>query len=104
MIKLMAIYYQPEEGETFDEEYYKQKHLPFVKENLPGVVGTYYARGMPTPTGDKPPIVGIGIVDWKDVETFTQAMASPNLQKIRDDHPNYSTCRSEVVTFIVEEV
>ena len=46
----MAIYYQPQEGEKFDEEYYVKKHLPFVKKTLPGIVRTYYAKGMPTPT------------------------------------------------------
>ena len=104
MIKLMAIYYQPQEGEKFDEAYYTKKHLPFAKKTLPGIVGTYYAKGMPTPTGDTPPIVGIGIVEWEDMELFKQAMSSPGLQKIRDDHPNYCSCRSEVATFVVEEV
>ena len=104
MIKLMAIYYQPQEGEAFDEEYYVKKHLPLVKRTLPGVVGTYYAKGMPTPTGEKPPVVGIGIVAWEDMELFRQDMASREVQKIRDDHPNYCTGRSEVVTFLVEEV
>jgi len=104
MIKLMAIYYQPQEGEKFDEQYYVKKHLPFVKETLPGIVGTYYAKAMPTPTGDKPPVVGVGIVEWEDMELFKEAMSSPGLQKIRADHPNYSTCKSEVVTFVVEKV
>ena len=104
MIQLMAIYYQPQEGEKFDEEYYVKKHLPFVKKTLPGIVGAYYAKSMPTPAGEKPPVVGVGIVVWEDVELFKQAMSSPDLQKIQADHPNYSTCRSEVVTFMVEEV
>ena len=104
MINLMAIYYQPDEGEAFDEEYYVKKHLPFVKKTLPGVVGTYYAKAMPTPTGDKPPVIGIGIVSWEDAASFKQAMSSPDVQKIRDDHRNYCTGRSDVVTFTVKEI
>lgn len=104
MIELLAIYYQPQEGERFDEEYYTKKHLPFVKEALPGIVSICYAKGMPAPTGDKPPVVGIGIIKWEDMETFKKAMASPNLQKIRDDHENYSTCKLELATFVVEEI
>ena len=104
MIKLMAIYYQPQEGEKFDEEYYVKKHIPLAKKTLPGIVATYYAKGMPTPTGDKPPVVGIGIFVWEDMELFKQAMSSPDVQRIRDDHPNYSTGKSEVVSFVVEEV
>ena len=40
MINLTAIYYQPGEGEAFDEEYYVKAHLPFVKKNVSGIVGT----------------------------------------------------------------
>ena len=104
MFKLMAIYYQPEAGERFDEEYYVKKHLPMVKKTLPGIVSTHYAKAMPTPAGGKPPIVGVGIVSWGDKTTFQKAMSSPDVQKIRDDHHNYCTGRSDIVTVMVEEV
>lgn len=104
MIKLMAIYFQPEAGETFDEKYYTTKHLPLVKKTLPGVAGTYYAKAMPTPAGDKPSVVGIGIVEWADIESFKRAMSSPGLQEIRADHANYSTCKSEIITVTMEKI
>ncbi|WAC08769.1 MAG: hypothetical protein OS130_06155 [Thermodesulfobacteriota bacterium] len=39
-----------------------------AKKTLSGIVATYYAKGMPTPAGDKPPVVGIGIFVWEDME------------------------------------
>jgi uncharacterized protein (TIGR02118 family) len=104
MIKLMAIYYQPQEGERFDEEYYVKKHMPFAKKMLPGIVRAYYAKGMPTPAGDKPPVVDVGIFVWEDMELFKQAMSSPEIPKIHADLPNYCTCKLELVAFLVEEV
>jgi hypothetical protein len=44
--------------------------VPLVKKTLPGIVATYYAKSMPTPAGDKPPMVGIGIFVWEDIGLY----------------------------------
>ena len=100
MFKLVGIYYQPGHGEKFDEEYYKTKHMPMVKELFPEIVRATYSKAQPSPDGEKPMVVGIGATVWKDMESLWKAMTSPKLKKVLDDVPNYATCKSEVFAVI----
>jgi uncharacterized protein (TIGR02118 family) len=104
MVKMVGIYYQPGTGEKFDEEYYKTKHMPMVKELFPEIVGATYSKSQPSPDGEKPMVVGIGATVWTDVESLWKAMSSPKIKKVMNDIPNYATCKSEVFAVIEEEV
>jgi uncharacterized protein (TIGR02118 family) len=86
-VKFIAVYYWPQEGEKFDKEYYRTKHLPMAKKELPGAVSVTYCNVQPPEEGVNPNVKGIGIVSWKDMESFQKAMASPGRDKLMADIP-----------------
>ena len=104
MVKFIAIYYWPQEGEKFDEEYYSTKHLPMAKKELPGTISVTYCKVLPPEEGGNPNVKGIGIVSWKDLDSFQEAMASPGRKKLMADIPNFASCKMEFLAVVEEEI
>ena len=104
MVKFMAIYYWPQEGEKFDEEYYKTKHLPMAKKELKGAVGVTYCNVQPTEEGGNPNVKGIGVVSWEDMNSFQKDMASPARNKLMADIPNFASCKMDFLGVVEEEI
>jgi len=104
MVKFMAIYYWPQEGERFDEEYYRTKHLPMVKKELPGAVTVTYCKIQPPEQGGSPTVIGIGIVSWKDFDSFQKDMASPGRERLMADIPNFASCKMDFLVTAEEEI
>lgn len=90
MIKV-SVMYPASPGARFDHDYYRDKHLPLVKEKM-GDHLLYYtidkglAGGAP---GSDPTYVGMCHLFCESVETFQQAFG-PHADSIRADIPNYT--------------
>jgi uncharacterized protein (TIGR02118 family) len=104
MVKFMAIYYWPQEGEKFDAEYYKTKHLPMAKKEMQGAVGVTYCNVQPTEEGGNPNVIGIGIVSWKNLDSFQKDMASRARDKLMADIPNFANCKMDFLVVVEEEI
>ena len=90
MIKVSIMYpYAP--GARFDHAYYRERHMPMVKQRL-GAACLYYtvdkgiAGGAP---GTEPVYVAKCDFVCTSVEAF-QAARGPHVQEIRDDVANYT--------------
>jgi len=104
MVKFMAIYYWPKEGEKFDEEYYRTKHLPMVKKEFPGTVSVTYCKVQPPEQGGNPNVFGIGAASWKDMDSFQKDMGSPGKERLLADIPNFASCKLDLLVAVEEEI
>ncbi len=103
MIKV-SVMYPNTPGARFDHEYYRDKHLPMLKERM-GERCRYYTidRGIAGGTPDSPPTyIGMCHIFCDSAEDF-QAGFGPHADEILGDIPNYTDLSpilqlSEVVT------
>jgi len=90
MIKVSVMYLNTS-GARFDHDYYRNKHMPFVKSKM-GESCKYYtvdkgiAGGTP---GSAPTYVGMCHIFCESVEAF-QAGFGPHAAEIMADIPNYT--------------
>ncbi|GAB3772283.1 EthD family reductase [Ramlibacter monticola] len=90
MVKVSVLYPQ-REGARFDHAYYRDKHMPLVKERL-GSACLYYtvdkglAGGAP---GAPAPFVGMCHLYCESAEEFQKAFGA-NAAEILGDIPNYT--------------
>ena len=90
MIKV-SVMYPNTPGARFDHAYYRDKHMPMVKEKL-GAACTHYTvdRGLAGGAPGAPaPYVGMCHLYFSSVEAFQGAFA-PRAQEILGDIPNYT--------------
>ncbi|MHC8945338.1 uncharacterized protein (TIGR02118 family) [Advenella incenata] len=103
MIKV-SVMYPNTPGARFDHDYYRDKHLPLLKERM-GERCRYYTidRGIAGATPDAPPTyIGMCHIFCDSAEDF-QAGFGPHADEILGDIPNYTDLSpilqlSEVVT------
>jgi uncharacterized protein (TIGR02118 family) len=90
MIVLHAIYANTP-GARFDEDYYREKHMPMVKRVLgTACKGVSYASGISGGEPDsKSPFIAIGTVYFDSLEAF-QAEFPPQAPQIMADVKNYT--------------
>nr|WP_299068393.1 EthD family reductase [uncultured Allomuricauda sp.] len=96
MVKV-AILYPNEEGETFDMEYYANKHMPLVAD-LFGNLLKHYAvdKGVSGRTPeDSAPYVAIGYLYFNKLSDYQNAF-KVNGEKILSDIPNYTNIKPVV--------
>lgn len=90
MIKVSVMYpHQP--GYRFDHGYYKDKHMPLVKERM-GKACLFYTvdKGLAgRGPGEPPAFVAMCHIYAESVESF-QAAFGPHAQEIRGDIANYT--------------
>lgn len=101
LIKI-SVMYPFAEGNTFNMEYYENKHMPmvagFLGENL---VKYTIERGMASGIPNQPlPYMAIGTFYVKNLEAY-QAAIAPNRDAIRADFANYTNVAP---TILVSEV
>jgi uncharacterized protein (TIGR02118 family) len=87
----VSVLYPTTEGESFDMDYYINKHMPMVADRcgsamkgmsvLEGIGG-----GQP---GQPAPYVCVGSLNFESVEAF-QAAFGPHMAEIMGDIPNYT--------------
>ena len=89
MIKVSVMYPNGPDAH-FDEAYYRDRHMPMVKE-LMGDHCKYYAvdRALPGAPGANAPFIAIGHLFCESVDAF-QAGFGPHSQEIMADIPNYT--------------
>lgn len=90
MIKV-SVMYPGTPNDRFDHDYYRDKHLPLVKERM-GSHCKYYTidRGLAGGDPDTPPAyVGMCHLFCESVEAF-QAGFGPHAEEILADIPNYT--------------
>lgn len=90
MIKV-SVMYPNKPGARFDHDYYRDRHLPFVK-RLMGEKCRYYTidKGLSGGSPDSPATyVGMCHIFCDSVEEF-QAGFGPNAKEILADIPNYT--------------
>lgn len=91
MVKV-SVLYPSTEGARFDHAYYRDKHMPMVKDRL-GEACLYYtiekglAGGSP---GEPPPYMASCQLAFNSVESF-QAAFAPHAGEIMGDIPNYTS-------------
>ena len=102
MIKV-SVMYPNQPDARFDHDYYRDKHMPMVKDKM-GAACLYYtvdkgiAGGMP---GQPPAYVAMVNIHVVSVEAF-QAAFGPHVKTIMADVPNYTNIKP--ITLISEVV
>ncbi|NDZ16039.1 EthD family reductase [Variovorax sp. WS11] len=102
MIKV-SVMYPNTAGARFDHDYYRDKHMPMLKEKMGDACKSYtidkgLAGGAP---GAPAPYIGMCHIFCDSVESF-QAAFGPHMKAIMGDVPNYTDLKpvmqiSEVV-------
>ena len=90
MVKV-SVLYPHKEGARFDAAYYRDKHMPLVKERM-GSACLYYTvdKGLGGGAPGAPaPFVGMCHIYCDSVDAFQQAFA-PHAEEIMADIPNYT--------------
>lgn len=92
----VTILYPNGEGNTFDMEYYSEKHMPMVM-NLLGETMTGYSihKGLSGRPGEPATYMAIGYLHFNSVEDYGKVFG-PNAQKILEDIPNYTNVQPTV--------
>ncbi|SFI84874.1 EthD family reductase [Thermoflavimicrobium dichotomicum] len=98
MVKLVALYKQPEDRHAFDEHYF-QVHVPLAKK-MPGLEKFEVTRFSKTPMGDESPYYLQAVMYFKDKETLNQAMMSPEGKAAAKDVMKFA---GNLITMIIGE-
>jgi len=96
MIRVSVVYPRTE-GESFDMDYYVNKHMPMVRdrcgEALKGMsILEGLAGGQP---GEPPAYVCVGSLNFDSVEAF-QGAFGPHMAEIMGDIPNYTKIAPQI--------
>jgi uncharacterized protein (TIGR02118 family) len=96
MIKV-SVMYPNQPGARFDFAYYREKHMPLVKERMGNHLKSYaiekgLAGGAP---GEPAPYIAMGHLFCDSVEAF-QAGFVPHVKEIMADIPNYTDAKPSV--------
>ena len=90
MIKV-SVFYPNNDGTTFDMDYYRNSHMPMVRENLGEACKESAIEGGLGGGGpDSPPIyIAMGHLYFDSVEDFESSFG-PHAEAIMGDIPNYT--------------
>ena len=93
----VSVLYPRTEGESFDMDYYINKHMPMVADRLGSAlkgmsVVEGIAGGQP---GEPPPFVCVGSLNFESVEAF-QGAFGPHMAEIMGDIPNYTKIGAQI--------
>lgn len=90
MIKV-SVTYPNVAGESFDMDYYTEKHLPMVAKLLGSALkGVTAEKGLGgAAPGSPAPYIAVGNMYFNSVEEFNKAFG-PNAEKIMSDLPNFT--------------
>ena len=87
----VSVLYPNKEGCKFDHDYYRDSHMPLVKEKLGAALqATSIDKGLAGGAPDAPvPFVCIGYLTFNTIDDFQQAFGA-NAEAIMADIPNYT--------------
>jgi len=86
------IQYAVQSDGSFDLTYYRDKHVPLVRETMMplGMLKGEWDEVLPDPaTGASPKFYVISIQYWESLEALERASASPTAKAVRDDVKNF---------------
>ena len=88
----VSVMYPAKDGETFDANYYFDKHFKLCQSLLTpeGLVSCQFDKGVADGAGGKAPYVAIAHLVFKSVPDFQQAMGKHG-KEIMGDVKNYTT-------------
>lgn len=99
VVKLTALYKQPEDQKAFDEHYF-QTHLPLAGK-MPGLVKVEVTKFTGTPLGTKSPYYLQADMYFENEKALDEAMKSPEGKAAAKDVMSFA---GKLVTMIVGEV
>ncbi len=84
----VSVSYPRTAGKSFDMDYYRDRHMPLVKERL-SPVSIEVDAGVPNPMGEPSPYIAVGYMTFESMEQFVARFgaAAPELMA---DIPNYT--------------
>lgn len=89
MIKLTVLYGQPQDPAAFDR-HYRQNHTPLALK-LPGLKGITVDRPKSLNPQEQSPYYLIADLYWSDMQSFQEALQSPESQAAAGDLQNFAT-------------
>ncbi|SDZ33314.1 EthD family reductase [Thermoactinomyces sp. DSM 45892] len=99
MVKLTALYRQPEEVQEFETRYF-EGHVPLA-EKMPGLLKMEVTRFTATPMGTQPPYYLQADLYFESEESLQASMKSPEGKAAAKDVMSFA---GKLVTMIVGEV
>jgi uncharacterized protein (TIGR02118 family) len=89
MVKLSALYGQPQDPGAFDH-HYNQVHVPLAKK-LPGLKGYTIDKSMAISPEEKSPYYLIAALYWENMQAFQEALQSSEGQAAAADLETFAT-------------
>ena len=94
----MTVTYRGEKTDRFDRSYYRDRHLPLVKE-VWGPLGmetisAFFPEANEAAAGPETGIVAACICGFRDEDALHQALASPNTAKVMNDLPHFTDLKA----------
>src|SRR5574340_32084 len=84
----VSVSYPRSAGKKFDFDYYRNRHMPLVKERLTPITVEIDA-GIPNPQGEPSPYVAIGYMTFESLEQFVAGYGAA-AKELRSDILNYT--------------
>jgi len=87
----VSVMYPRAEGKRFDMDYYMNRHMPLVREQLGphGLVAAEVDRGVAGMDGGEPPCFAVAQLTFDSIETFQKAFDAAGGPLV-EDIPNYT--------------
>ncbi|AUS07985.1 EthD family reductase [Laceyella sacchari] len=98
MVKLVALYKQPEDKQAFDKHYF-EVHLPLT-EKMPGLIKTKVTKFSSTPMGTESPFYLQADMYFESEEALQAAMKSPEGKAAAKDVMSFA---GKLITMIIGE-
>ncbi|MFJ6302132.1 EthD family reductase [Pseudarthrobacter oxydans] len=98
MHKLLVLYPEPQNRQTF-KEYYESVHLPLAAK-MPGLISWRYSLGVASEESPAP-YFAVYEADFDSLEAMGKALSSPEGQAVQADVPNYATGGAKVLHYEV---
>ncbi|HLL78604.1 MAG TPA: EthD family reductase [Ktedonobacteraceae bacterium] len=89
MIQLTALYGHPQDTAAFDH-YYREKHGPLASK-IPGLKGFTASKSVGVDPNEQSPYYVIANLYFENMQTFMEALQSPEGQATAGDIQNFAT-------------
>ena len=95
----LTVLYPKSESSHFDHEYYRNTHIPLVRERFTamGLTGVRLLRGTATPDGAAPPFELIGMLTFSSAAELTAALEAHG-GEVMADIPNFTNIQAVIQT------
>lgn len=100
MVRLLVLYYTPEDPAAFDK-HYSEVHIALAKQ-LPGLLRYTVSRNL-TPLGDGKNIYLVAELDFPDAQALRDALGSETGQRAAADVGTFASGGASMLSFEVAE-